>query len=66
MSIRIGNKNKFKKSTIGHQYNSSKEKKKFHEKHPFLFGIFVSLFAGLILFFSFWTDVVHWIENFFQ
>lgn len=66
MSIRIGNNNKFKKSTVGHQYSSPKEKKKFHEKHPFLFGVFVSLFAGLILLFSFWSDATQWIESFFK
>lgn len=66
MSIRIGNNNKFKKSTIGHQYNSSKEKKKFHEKHPVLFNASIALFIGFILLFSFWTNIIHWIESLFQ
>lgn len=68
MSINIGDKNKIKKSTIGHQYgsnSSTKEKVKnsFSEKHPILVSFIVSLVVGFILLFSFWKNIVGWIEN---
>ncbi|MYL65992.1 hypothetical protein GLW07_21880 [Bacillus hwajinpoensis] len=72
MSIRIGNKNKIKKSSIGHQYNINGnnekplKKKKLNEKHPFLFNFFISLLVGFILLFSFWNPIISWIEGIFN
>jgi len=69
VSIRIGDNNKIKNSSIGHQSSSSgvnNEKKKFHEKHPALFSIFVSVVAGIILLFSFWETFIIWIESLFK
>lgn len=70
MSIRIGDKNKIKNSSIGHQYTSNEgnkeEKKKFHEKHPVLFNLLISLVGGLIVLFSFWENLIEWIENFLK
>ncbi|ADU28481.1 hypothetical protein [Evansella cellulosilytica] len=69
MNIRIGDKNKIKNSSIGHQYRSSNESnesegtKKFHEKHPILFSLFISIVAGVILLFSFWETFIIWIES---
>ncbi|MCC1486764.1 hypothetical protein LB312_05755 [Bacillus tropicus] len=65
MSIQIGNKNKIKNSSIGHQYNAttSTEEKSFAERHPIIVSFLVSLVVGVILLFSFWKPIVEWIEN---
>ncbi|MEC1023533.1 AbiTii domain-containing protein [Bacillus paralicheniformis] len=71
-SIKIGDKNKINNSSIGHHYTSNsgdnepKEKKKFHEKHPVLCGLLISIVAGLIVLFSFWNNLIEWIESFFS
>ncbi|MGE1041270.1 hypothetical protein ACQGRZ_13725 [Bacillus wiedmannii] len=67
MSIRIGDKNKIKNSSIGHQYNATTpiEKKSFVERHPIIISFIVSLVVGIILLFSFWKSIVEWIENLF-
>ncbi|MHA4168867.1 hypothetical protein [Bacillus cereus] len=72
MSIHIGDKNKIKNSSIGHQHNSSGgdkhkggEKKTFYEKHPILVSALVSLVVGFVLLFSFWKDIADWIEKLF-
>lgn len=68
MSIKIGDKNKIKHSSIGHQYNLNMENKrledqKFHEKHPILTGFFISIISGIIVLFSFWEKSIQWLEN---
>jgi len=69
MSINIGDKNKIKNSSIGHKYGSSNhhdkeldKKKSFANEHPIL----VSLITGFIFLFSFWKDIINWIENLFK
>lgn len=72
MSIRIGNNNRIKNSSIGHKYGfngekkGQEEKKKFHENHPVLFSFFISLVVGFIFLFSFWEPLIQWIESFFK
>ncbi|MEC0698671.1 hypothetical protein P8876_04820 [Bacillus haynesii] len=72
MNIKIGDKNQIKNSSIGHHYTSNsddnepKEKKKFHEKHPILCSLLISIVAGLIALFSFWKNFITWIESFFS
>ncbi|MCQ2011177.1 hypothetical protein NOM01_14405 [Sporolactobacillus sp. STSJ-5] len=73
MSIRIGNKNKIKNSTIGNQFNVVTEKsnepvenKKFAEKHPIVISFFISIITGVILLFSFWKTIVTTIESLFK
>ncbi|PKJ54666.1 hypothetical protein [Bacillus sp. SN10] len=67
MSIKIGNKNKIKNSNIGHQYNAPppNKNKTFVERHPILISFLVSLVVGFILLFSFWKDIIDWIEKLF-
>ncbi|WP_242309014.1 hypothetical protein [Bacillus cereus group sp. BfR-BA-01524] len=67
MSIKIGNKTKIKNSNIGHQYNASapNANKNFVERHPILISFLVSLVVGFILLFSFWKDIIDWIEKMF-
>lgn len=73
MSIKIGDKNKIKGSKIGHQYgttsvndNEQDKRKSFIEKHPIIISFFISLMAGFILLFSFWRDIVDFIESIFK
>ncbi|PEE81749.1 hypothetical protein [Bacillus toyonensis] len=67
MSIRIGDKNKIKNSSIGHQHNATPptEKKSFVERHPVIISFLVSFVVGLILLFNFWKSIVEWVENLF-
>lgn len=67
MNINLGDKNKIKNSNIGHQINSSEEKKKgFAERHPILTIIVIPIIIGFFLLFSFWEDLAVWIESFFK
>ncbi|MEK5105040.1 hypothetical protein MKX83_24165 [Cytobacillus sp. FSL M8-0252] len=72
MSIKIGDKNKIKKSTIGHQYLSNhkaieaRKKERFHEKHPIISNLIISIIGGSIVLFSFWNNLIEWIENLFK
>lgn len=65
MSIKIGDKNKIKNSTIaGHVVNNDKAVKKgLCEKHPIICGVLISLITGIILLFSFWQNIISWIEE---
>lgn len=51
MSIRIGDNNKIKKSSIIDKIEVAKEKqgKRIYETHPFLSGIFVTVIGGIIV-----------------
>lgn len=69
-SVRIGDHNKINNSNIaGRMQNqpdsNASAKKKFSEKYPILLSIIVGLATGFILLFSFWKDVVNWIEGVF-
>lgn len=65
MGIQIGDNNKIKNSIIAEDGEVSKgiQKKGFAERHPILIGLAISLMAGFILMFSFWKDIIGWIEN---
>ncbi len=67
MSIEIGDNNIIKNSTIANTVNGVTESKKKNwcEKHPIISGIIVSVIAGVILLFSFWADIVKFIEGVF-
>lgn len=69
-SVRIGDHNKIKNSNIAGRMqsqpdNNTSAKKKFSEKHPILLSVIVGLATGFILLFSFWQDIVNWIEGLF-
>lgn len=71
LSIKIGDKNKIKKSTIGHNYrasdnNNSNGDKSFVSRHPIIVSILTSLLVGFILLFSFWEHTITWIEDLFK
>ena len=67
MSINIGNNNKIKNSTIAEKINSNEkhEKKSFYDKHPVICGFLISLIAGIVTLFTFWKDIVNWLEGLF-
>ena len=66
VTINVGDNNKFKNSPISIN-NSGKmpNVKRFFDKHPWVSGILISLFAGIICMFSFWEKITHFIEIFF-
>ena len=59
MSIHIGDNNKIIKST----FNDGEKNKSWAEKHPVLISLLCSLVIGFIMLFSFWNDIVVWIEG---
>lgn len=70
MRIKIGDNNKIKNSLIGNQVNINESnenrthKKTFAEKHPILLSFSISIFVGFVLLFSFWKNIVEYIEGF--
>lgn len=67
MSVNIGNNNKIQNSTIAEQINTGQipEKKRFYDKYPIICGFLISLVAGVAVLFSFWTEMVNWLEGLF-
>lgn len=67
MSIKIGNNNKISNSTIANTVNSNMEttKKSWYEKHPIIGGIIISVIGSVILLFSFWGDIIKFLEGVF-
>lgn len=66
-NINIGNGNKISNSKIVNEITQdlNEEKKTFFEKHPVICSFLISLVAGVIALFSFWTDIIKWIEGVF-
>lgn len=66
-SVNIGDGNKISNSKIANAItnDSSEEKKSFFEKHPVICSFLISLAAGVVLLFSFWSEIVKWIEGVF-
>ena len=67
MGIKISDNNKINKSTIAETVkgNIEPQKKSWYEKHPVIGGIIISVVAGVILLFSFWNDIVQFVEGVF-
>ncbi len=68
-TIVIGNNNNIHNSSvsIGKNYSSAADKTKesFYQRHPIICGFLISLIAGLVLLFSFWSYIIKFIEEFF-
>mgnify|MGYP004637546571 CR=1 len=62
MSIHIGDNNIIKNSSFN---DCEHKKKKWVERHPVLVSIICSFLVGFILLFSFWQDIVSWLEGIF-
>ena len=68
MGINIGDNNKIKNSYIAEKSEIPSpvpEKKSFYEKHPVICSFLISLIAGVVVLFSFWTEIISWIEGWF-
>ena len=67
MGIQIGDGNKIRNSVIADngKVENNGVKKKFYERHPILISVIVSFLVGFILLFSFWENIVTWIESLF-
>ena len=66
-SITIGNNNKISNSTIANNIKGGETNKNkgFYEKHPVICGFLISLVAGIVLLFSFWNQIITFIEGLF-
>ena len=69
-SIRIGDNNNINNTNIvggagNKQENNTSSEKKFSEKHPILISVIFGLITGFVLMFSFWQDIIKWIEEVF-
>lgn len=69
-SVRIGDNNNINNTNIAggignQQENNTSPKKKFSDKHPILISVIVGLITGFVLLFSFWHNIVNWIEGLF-
>ena len=68
-SVTIGDGNSFSDTNIGNDntktITNTEEKKSFASRHPILIGALISLIVGFILMFSFWKDIISWIEGLF-
>jgi len=67
MSIKIGNNNKIIKSNISEKTSvlTDVRNKSFFSKHPIISTILISLLVGFALMFSFWDNIVIFIEQIF-
>ncbi|EJT6154770.1 hypothetical protein ABE450_000543 [Clostridium perfringens] len=66
MSIKIGDNNKIKNSSIIDNSNSTSDntnKESFANRHPILIGIICSIIASIIMMFSFWDKVSDFIKS---
>ena len=69
MSIHIGNNNKISQSTFvsnSDNINQKEDKKNFFEKHPLLLTVTGGVFVSAIMLFSFWKNVIKFIEGIFK
>ena len=63
MGIFIGDNNKIKNSTFAEEIRNETPKKSFVEKHSVMVSMITSLIVEVILLFSFWDDIISWIEG---
>ena len=63
MGIFIGDNNKIKNSNIADEIKNEIPKKSFVEKHSVMVSMITSLIVEVILLFSFWDDIISWIEG---
>ena len=63
MGVFIGENNKIKNSTIAERINNEIPKKNFIERHSVMVSIITSFVVGFILLFSFWRDIISWMEG---
>jgi hypothetical protein len=68
-SVKIGNGNKISNLNIAGRIENHSDsvpsdvKKSFYKKHPIICSFLISLLAGIVVLFSFWSKVVKFIEG---
>lgn len=65
MGIKIGNDNNIRNSNIFENGTAPEVKKTFAEKHPIFIGLMCSFVIGLLLMFSFWENIIVFLEGLF-
>lgn len=68
MGIHIGDNNKIQNSIIAEKIKTNKEvleKRSLYQRHPVVCGFLISLAAGIILLFSFWGNIISFLEGLF-
>jgi len=65
MSIKIGDNNRIKNTTIteNSSIQTTSEKSNWMQRHPVLSGIIATVIAGVILLLNFWKPVIDFINN---
>ncbi len=63
MGIFIGENNKIKNSTIAERINNEIPKKNFIDRHSVMVSIITSFIVEFVLLFSFWHDIILWMEG---
>lgn len=63
VGIFIGENNKIKNSTIAERIDNEIPKKNFIERHSVMVSIITSFVVGFVLLFSFWHDIISWMEG---
>ena len=63
MGIFIGENNKIKNSTIAERIDNEIPKKNFIERHSLIVSIITSFVVGFVLMFSFWDEIILWMEG---
>lgn len=65
MGIQIGDNNKIKDSLISDNSNiqNTKEKENWVARHPLITTIIATIISSVILMFSFWEQIVKFIES---
>lgn len=73
MAINIGNNNKIQNTIIAEDsvivqnskdaLTENHQKKSIVDKHPIICSLIVSFIVGFLLLFSFWREIVLWVES---
>ena len=62
---KIGNNNAIGKNASANVSKGVPKNKNFAERHPILIGLSCSFVVGIALMFTFWSNIVTWIEGLF-
>ena len=65
MGIKIGNNNTINNSNITENGLVSENKRTFAEKHPIFIGLMCSFVIGVLLMFTFWEELITFVEGLF-
>lgn len=65
MSIKIGDNNRIKNTTIAENSSlqNASEKSNWMQKHPIISGLVVAIIAGAVMMLKFWGPVINFLNN---